>query len=57
MEISYKLAMQHVSHHDSWISMAEGNKKQMEKLLVEYREFMKERKFRLEKHTMEVIDA
>lgn len=57
MEISYKVAMQHVSHPDSWIVMAQGNKKQMEKLLAEYREFMKERKFRLEKHIMEVIDV
>jgi len=57
MEVIYKLSMQHVLYPDKWIPMAEGNKTEMSRLLKEYREFMRERKFRMEKHTMEVLDV
>lgn len=40
----------------SWVVMDSGTEKKMKIILDWYREHMAQRKFRLEKHTVEVVD-
>lgn len=56
METVYKVTMLNDNPEKHWIVMDSGDEKEMLKTLKYYRESHMLRKFRLEKHTMEVID-
>jgi len=54
MEIFYKVSMS-TFDGSGWLVMDSGDKKEMERTLTYYRKMMPQKKFRLEKHTMEVV--
>jgi hypothetical protein len=57
MKTKFVVAMQ-LRGADSWITMDESKSQTvMRTVLISYREAMVDRKFRLEKHTVEVLDA
>jgi hypothetical protein len=56
MEIFYKVSMLH-DNGKHWVVMDSGDEKEMQKTLVYWRNLSPLRTFRLEKHTMEVLDV
>lgn len=56
MEIFYKVSMLH-DDGKKWVVLDSGDEKEMTKTIKYYRDLAPLRKYRFEKHTMEVIDV